>query len=217
MSLRSTARHWAAIASVLVAAPVLAEGPSADAPARPECAYDREAVLALDPVAFDQTEGKGWRPLYDAHCFTEAAELLRDWRAKHASDLAPNTPDNGMMRHILTWHEAQMWAFGGRNELALPIFDSTYRQGETISDAAWNRYVDGTLAFLRRDRPRLEAAITELAAIPAPPNWGHSVGVDGKPISMAWPQNLDVLQGLLRCWEQPYAVAYVCRDIQKLR
>lgn len=178
----------------------------ASEPAQPECAYDREEVLALDFVAFDQTEGKGWRPLHDAQCFKEAAELLRDWRAKH-----------GDVNSILPWHEAQMWAFGGRTDLALPMFESTHRNGEGTYVVTWNLYVDGTLAFLRRNRPALEAAIAELAAIPRPANWDKAVGADGQPISVPWPQNLDVLQGLLRCWEQPYAVAYVCRDIPKLR
>ncbi len=77
--------------------------------------------------------------------------------------------------------------------------------------------MDGTLAFLRRDRPALESAIAELAVIPEPPGWRNAVGADGKPISLPWPQNLGVLEGLLRCWEQSYAVAYVCREIPKLR
>ena len=206
ISLQSSVRYLVVIASILVAAPVLAEGPAGDKPARPECVHERDAMLELDLVTFDQTEGKGWRPLYDAKCFVEAAELLRDWRAKH-----------GDQNPVLPWHEAQMWAFGGHNELALPMFENTHRHGEGTYDVAWNLYVDGTLAFLRRNKPALEAAITELAAIPQPPGWGNAVGADGKPISLPWPQNLGVLQGLLRCWEQPYAVAYVCRDIPKLR
>lgn len=197
--------------AILAAVAVAASGP-----ARPECVYDREAMLALDPAAFDQTEGNGWRPLYDAKCFMEAAELLRDWRAKHAGDFDPAKPFDRYMLHTLSWHEAQMWAFGGRNDLALPIFDSTHVSGDSAGDRAENLYVDGTVAFLRRDRPALEAAIAELAAIPRPPNWGNAVGAAGQPIALTWPLNLDVLQGLARCWEQPYAVAYVCRDIQKL-
>jgi hypothetical protein len=185
--------------------------------ARPECAYDREATLALDVVAFDQTEGKGWRPLYDAQCFIEAAKLLRDWQARHRGDFDPTKPLDRYILEFLPWHEAQMWAFGDRNDVALPMFESTHKKGESSSEVAWNLYVDGTLAFLRRNRPALEAAITELAVVPRPPNWDNAVGADGQPISMRWPQNLDVLQGLLRCWEQPYSVAYVCRDIQKLR
>jgi len=168
-------------------------------------------------VSFDHTEGKGWRPLYEAQCYIEAAELLREWCARHGGDFSPTKPLDRYILHILSWHEAQMWAFGGRDDEALPIFDSTYVPVESNSDTAWNLYVDGTLAFLRRDQPALQAAISELAAIPPPPDWGNAVGAGGRPISIEWPQNLDLLQGLLRCWEQTYSVAYVCRDSAKLR
>jgi hypothetical protein len=217
ISLGSSVFLWAAIASALSAAPVLAEGPTADGSARPECAYDREATLALEFVAFDQTEGKGWRPLNDAQCYVEAAELLRGWQARRSGDFDLAKPDDRFKAEILRWHEAQMWAFGNRTDLALPLFATTRRKGESFSDVAWNYYVDGTLAFLQRNRPGLEDAIAGLAVVPKPPGWDNARGADGQPISMRWPQNLDVLDGLLRCWEQPYAVAYVCRDIQKLR
>lgn len=186
-------------------------------PSRPECRYDREVELARPVVAFDQTEGQGWRPLYDAQCYIEAAELLREWRARHENDLDLSNPREGNMALVLAWHEAQMWAFGGQIDIALPMFEASYREVGDLSGTTWNLYVDGTLAFLRQDRPALEVAIAKLAVIPKPPGWDSAVGQDGKPISVPWPQNLDVLQGLARCWEQTYSVAYVCRDIPKLR
>lgn len=184
-------------------------------PARPECHYDRELELARDAVAFDQIEGQGWRPLYDAQCFIEAAELLRDWQARHGNDLDLTNPRERNLAEVLVWHEAQMWAFGGQNDIALPMFAASYREVRGQAGKSWNLYVDGTLAFLRRDRPALVDAIAELATIPKPPGWDNAVGQDGRPVSLPWPQNLDVLQGLLRCWDQPYASAYVCRDIPK--
>ena len=182
---------------------------------QPGCShiYDREAELARDVVAFDQTEGQGWRPLYDAECYIEAAELLRDWRAIHADSFDLSDRRQQSLYRIIVWHEAQMWAFGGRNDIAFPHFEATYQVGEDVSAVSWNLYVDGTLAFLRRDRPALEQAIAELAAVPAPPGWGNAVDQNGNPISMPWPQNLDVLQGLEQCWDEGYAVAYLCRDI----
>lgn len=194
------------LASLATAAPL---------PKRPECDYDSELELARDAVAFDQIEGQGWRPLYDAQCFIEAAELLRYWQARHANDLDLTNPRERNLAHILAWHEAQMWAFGGRNDIALPMFEASYREERGLSGTTWNLYVDGTLAFLRRDRSALKMAIAKLAVIPKPAGWDSAVGQDGKPISVPWPQNLDVLQGLLRCWDQPYASAYVCRDIPK--
>jgi hypothetical protein len=184
---------------------------AASEPARPECVFDREAMLALNVVTFDQTEGRGWRTLEAAHCFEEGAELLHDWQEKHRGDFDPTNPRDRYILEFLPWHEAQMWADGGRYDVALPIFERTHKKAESSTDVAWNFYVDGTIAYLRRDRPTLEAAITELAAVPAPPGWGNARGADGQPISVPWPLNLGALQNLLRCWEQqPYLVAYQC-------
>ena len=185
---------------------------AASAPAQDECAYDREALLAQDFVTFDQTEGAGWRPLYDAGCYLEAAEILRNWRASHDGDLSPDIPRERAFLRILAWHEAQMWAFGESNDIALPIFESGDVVNEGNSGAAWNLYVRGTIAFLRRDRGELETAIADLAAIPRPSGWDNLVGADGQPVSQPWPLNLDVLEGLLRCWDESYAAAYICRD-----
>ena len=186
-------------------------------PARLECNYDREVELARDVVAFDQTEGQGWRPLYDAKCYVEAAELLRDWQAKHESDFDPANRRQQSQLRILRWHEAQMWAFGTRNDVALPLFNSLHDEAKENASNAWQLYVTGTLAFLKRDKQALEAAIARLAAVPKPPGWDNAVGQDGKPISLPWPQNLDVLQGLERCWDRIYSVAYLCRNIPKPR
>ena len=49
----------------------------ASASIRSDCVHDREAILALEFKAFDQTEGSGWRPLYHNGCYVEVAELLR--------------------------------------------------------------------------------------------------------------------------------------------
>jgi len=182
-------------------------------PSLGDCSYDREVELARGAVAFDQTEGQGWRPLYDAKCYIQAAELLREWQAVNGENLDSTDPRSRSLAQILVWHEAQMWAFGGRNDMALPMFSRAYREDASVPATAWNSYVDGTLAFLRRDRESLGRAIARLSAIPKPSGWDRAVGQDGQPITRPWPQNLDVLQGLSRCWDEPYSAAYLCRDI----
>lgn len=186
-------------------------------PPKSACMVDRDVELARDFVAFDQTEGQGWRPLYDAKCYLEAAQLLRDWNAAHPDAFDPADRRQAMFQRILTWHEAQMWAFGGRFDIAEPVFERAYQRFSDVSETAWDFYVDGTLAFLRRDRAQLGKAVARLAEIPKPPGWDKAVDADGKPISLPWPQNLDVLVGLERCWEKPYAEAYVCRELEKPR
>ena len=77
-----------------------------------------------------------------------------------------------------------MWAFGGRFDVAEPIFARTYRGSASVYDTAWDLYVDGTLAFLRRDPSALERAISQLSEVPKPPGWDRAVGADGKPITL---------------------------------
>ncbi|MEM7702826.1 MAG: hypothetical protein AAF251_12875 [Pseudomonadota bacterium] len=186
-------------------------------PPKSACTYDREVELSRNFVDFDQTEGQGWRPLYDAKCYLEAAQLLRDWQAAHPDAFDRDSRRDQMFERTLIWHEAQMWAFGGRFDVAEPIFARTYRGSASVYDTAWGLYVDGTLAFLRRDASALERAISQLSEVPKPPGWDRAVGADGKPITLPWPQNLDVLQGLERCWSRSYSEAYLCRDIAKPR
>jgi len=205
---------------VLISLALLAASPVTQSPVEPtvtECAYDRNAMLALDVVSFDQTEGMGWRVLHDRECFLEAAEILRDWQQINGSALSPDDPRDRSLLRILAWHEGQMWGFAGHNAEALGHFEGSYRTGDDASTAAWNLYVEGTIAFLRRDRTSLTEAIAKLSTIPKPPYWDNAVGMDGKPISLPWPQNLTVLEGLERCWDEPYKRAFLCRDIPRLR
>lgn len=68
----------------------------------------------------------------------------------------------------------------------------------------WNPYVDGTIAFLRGDRVALMAARDRLAAAARPADM---------PADRAWPPNLAVVEGLVRCFGRPYREAYgeACR------
>jgi len=169
---------------------------------RPECAHDREAILALEFVAFDQTAGSGWRPLYEAGCYQEAAELVRDWGARH-----------GQTQSIIPYHEAQLWGYAGRSDVAIPLFERIYREMTAEASDPWKLYTEGNLAFLQRDRARLEAATAKLAALPRPADWGTrlTVTADGKPAQPpAWPPNLNITQAMLRCWDETYEVAAHC-------
>jgi hypothetical protein len=67
--------------------------------------------------------------------------------------------------------------------------------------------VDATIAFLRGDRPALLAARTALAALPRPADFAPR-DVQGRPVAMNWPPNLNVVDGLLACFGRPYAEAY---------
>ncbi|MEL6529931.1 MAG: hypothetical protein AAFQ27_08205 [Pseudomonadota bacterium] len=161
----------------------------------PDCSYDLDAMLVLDRQAFDQVlPDGGWRSLYNDGCFAEAAELIREWRHEkrdHAS--------------ILYTHEGQMRAYAGQNEQAVALLQLTYKPADRDA-AGWNFYMDGTIAFLKRDREALGKAIERLKVVPKPASL-RAVGTDGKPIKVKWPLNLDVLEAFDRCWDRSFAEA----------
>ena len=161
-----------------------------------DCSYDLETMLELDLSAFDQDLQGGWRPLSTIGCYAEAAELIREWRYEKRSH-----------NSILYWHEGQMRAFAGQTEEALALFELTYKPADLDADFGWNHYVDGTIAFLRRDRERLALATERLAEVPAPDNLTATMP-DGAVVTMSWPPNMSVLQAFAGCWEESYRAAY---------
>ena len=183
--------------------------------ATPDCSVDRDAMLALDEPAFDQSlPNGGWRRLGNIPgCELAAAELIAAWRERH-----PRASPT------VAWHQGQMLAQAGRNAEAIPLLATT-RKPVDQDLAGWNHYLDATVAFLGRDRAALLQARASLAAQPYPEASGMPPLVDGymefpaqpgqvMPVRMRWPPNLDVVDGLLRCFGKSYAEAYgpACRS-----
>ncbi|WP_349656292.1 hypothetical protein [Xanthomonas sp. 10-10] len=173
----------------------------------PACVYDRAAMLALDENAFDQDMQGGWRTIADRPgCTVAAADLLREYRLAHA-----------ITGGVVTWHEGQMRAEAGQTAQAIALFEKSYKPAAQDL-AGWNLYVDAMLAFLKRDRASLDAVRARLATVPypqakdAPPlQDGYMVFPAAKgraEMKIRWPPNLDVVDGLIKCYDEPYAVAY---------
>lgn len=166
-------------------------------PVPADCAYDRDALLKLDYSSFDQNPKGGWRALASKGCNVEAADLIRDWRLQHNDS-----------RYILFWHEGQNRAFNGDYDAAAFLFEKSRRPTE--DRIGWNYYVDGSVAFLRGDMAKLQAARASLARMPKPSDWDTMKGADGKLLNAKWPVNLNVLDGFILCWGQKYRDAYGC-------
>lgn len=177
---------------------LLAAAQPADTPPAPDCSYDLEAMLALDRKAFDQTlPDGGWRGLYERGCYAEAAELIRAWRHEkrdHAS--------------ILYTHEGQMRAYAGQTEQAIALLRLTYKPMDEDANFGWNFYMDGTIAFLERDREGLNTAIARLQAVPRPQARARMVDAQGNPVEIIWPPNMNVLRAFEKCWERAYREAF---------
>jgi hypothetical protein len=164
------------------------------APVSGPCVYDRDSMLSLDEEAFDQTINGGWRALAQKpQCERVAADLIRDYRQTHHSS-AP----------MLFWHEGQLRADVGQTEQAVALFDNSRRKNDK---SGWDLYVDGTIAFLKHDRPSLLKARQSLATLPRPSDWAPIL-LDGHLVELPWPENLNVLDGLLKCFDRPYQEAY---------
>ncbi len=163
---------------------------------RPDCRHDRAALLAMSEEAFDQDLTGGWRSLDQRDCLAEAADLLRDYR-----NAAPRKDPQ-----ILAWHEGQERGYLGQKDAAVALFRQTYRPAAT-DKSGWNFYVDGTIAFIEGDLQGLQSARAKLASLPRPKREQVFI-YKGRRIPMAWPPNLNVLDGLIKCFGHPYREAY---------
>ncbi len=71
-----------------------------------------------------------------------------------------------------------------------------------------------SVAFLRQDRPALEAAYARLMSLPVPDYFTraaerYAVNYPDLP-PLTWPLNRDKVEGFLACFDRPYREAYVC-------
>ncbi|KTE77661.1 hypothetical protein [Sphingopyxis sp. A083] len=167
--------------------------------ASPKCSYDLRSTLLLDERAFDQDMNGGWRPLAANECYFEAAELIQKWRESH-----------GAKDSTLYWHEGQMRASAGQYSQAVSLFEASRHPADQDRKWGWNLYVDGSIAFLKGDINALRSARDKLSVLPAPPELEDLKDINGNPSRVAWPMNLHVLDAFMRCWGQPYEVAYSC-------
>lgn len=169
------------------------------------------ALMMLEQDAFDQDLEGGWRPVGNLEdCERAAADLLIAYMDQ-SPHFDPDRPG------LVPWHAGQMLAMADETELAIGYFEAS-RGGS----AEWALYVDASIAFLRRDRAAAEAARAELATYrPSEALMAarRQFLADNPHITMPdgfvdQPQNLGVVDGLLACWERPYADAYggSCED-----
>jgi hypothetical protein len=162
---------------------------------KPSVEQHADPWLNLSFDEFDQTLGGGWRTLADDLHFLQAAERIDKYIETNAKSL---TVDQIV---ILTWHAGQMYAFAGDTTTARQRFVKSIYAKQPLSSIRWNDYVHATIAFLDKDLERLKAY--------------------RKTISQGWKvkgkvPNLDVVDNLIKCFDQTYAVAYSCRLLSKL-
>ncbi|RMD88350.1 MAG: hypothetical protein D6807_06000 [Alphaproteobacteria bacterium] len=203
----------AVLASLLLIVAMMAVGTArAQALGAGECRIpeaERERLLALDIEAFDRTASGGWRPWFEAGCLADTAALIEAYMAAH--------PDHAGNDRELHFHAAQVHAFRGDYAAARAhLRHASYpedRRDPSRPDA-WNVYMRATDAFLARDRDALAGIYRQMG--------GEDEGeAAAEPHSLFGPPPrrrkrmpyLDVVRGLLACFDRPYGEAYdaACR------
>jgi tetratricopeptide (TPR) repeat protein len=155
----------------------------------------QQSSLTLNLDEFDQTPNQGWRSIgEEMGCYQEAAELIVSYLNVNATKLQGNQDT------ILHFHAGQMYAFAGDYKAAIPWFKRSFDQPDNLPPeaqpyiAAWNAYVNATIAFLNQDRAALERYRAEVAKGPN--------GPDGKVM------NLHVVERLINNVDKSYRDAY---------
>jgi hypothetical protein len=161
---------------------------------RPECRLEQADLIANRALVwqeFDQQTKSptSWRSLIENGCEEAATRAYADYLA-----WGP-IPAGERWQTTARFHLGQSLAHAGRPDDAARIIATARRETE-VGGLKWNLYVQGTVAFLTRDRPALQRSFAALAA-----ESGFANAV-----------NAGVLSGLLHCWERPYreAAASAC-------
>lgn len=172
-------------------------------PVAPSCDHDRTRMVAMTPAAFDQDPTGGWRAVSAREgCKGVAADLIAAHREAQRAVMSSEE------LHASYWHEGQLRADTGDIDQAVRLLMAGVRP-EREADG-FEEYALGTIAFLRRDRRALQVARDRLAALPPSESW-PTARADFKArygVELTWPLNLDVLDGLLNCFDRPYSEAY---------
>ena len=88
---------------------------------------------------FDQTK-RGWRSLPSERDMEAAIRLF--------------SRKNGNTNTITRWHLGQIQAAQGKNKPAITNMNAS----KNPRDPQWNRYVNATTSFLKKDKPAFDAA-----------------------------------------------------------
>ncbi|MDR2009906.1 MAG: hypothetical protein LBQ22_05445 [Bacteroidales bacterium] len=154
----------------------------------PLCILFSISAIAQNPeINYSQAEFDSdtccWRKLADSGKYEEGANLILEY-------LKEGKPEN---KHSLKWHAGQLFANAEKNTKAIKYFRKTsnifYRWFGGEDGRAWYFYVNGTKAFLRRDKKQLQKIIK---------HWSNKLPED---------MNYKQLVLLLENWDETYLEA----------
>ena len=183
-------KHFLAlIAPFILAGCAVQTASSSIANSADRCRLTQDDLIANRSLAwadFDQRQNTRttWSALGSAGCHEAAAAAYADY-------LAFGPPIVGeRYQTTARFHLGRSLAYAGRTEETARMIATARREME-VGGLHWNDYVQGTVAFLTRDRETLAARQVSLAS-----QSGFSDRV-----------NAGVLAGLRHCWDRPYLEA----------
>jgi hypothetical protein len=183
-------RHFVALALLFVLAgcAAMTASPSAASSAG-QCRLTNKDLIAnrsLSWPEFDQRQNSRttWSALGSAGCHEAAAVAYADYLA-----FGPSISGE-RYQTTARFHLGRSLAYAGRTEEAARMIATARRETE-VGGLHWNDYVQGTVAFLTRDR---ETLVARQASLAAQSGFANRI-------------NAGVLAGLLHCWNRPYLEA----------
>ena len=122
----------------------------------------RETTRAMDLDYSDYLYGSnGFRRLFDNDCQWHAGVEAQDYISAHQFELT------GVQRRTLRYNAGRAFAFYGATDEAIRAFTAARARPDTVGQPLdWNAFMDAHIAFLRRNRADLLAAIDRLEAQP---------------------------------------------------
>lgn len=112
----------------------------------------------LSPYEFDQSP-KGWRLLDKEGKYLEAAKAIEAYILSHKVEIKNQ---NRVSIETMYFHVGQEYAMAGEKyyNLAIQNFQKAYK-----GELGWDAYVEGTIAFLKKDAKALRASVEKLTSI----------------------------------------------------
>ncbi len=142
----------------------------------PEGEYEK--LMQMTYKEFDQTQNEGWRKYRDDHDLQ--VRLLHDYIEK-----------NKAPEQSLRWHLGQIYGMKNDNDNAIKFFEQCYYDdvAESPGKRAWNYYVGGSIAFIKKDVATFDKYLDSLQ------NNDNQM-------------NMNVMQRLKENFGKPYSQAY---------
>lgn len=112
----------------------------------------------LSPCDFDQSDF-GWRLLDAQGKYLEAATAIEAYLSSHVSVI---NAQSQVSVQTIYFHAGQEYAMAGPEyyQRAISNFRKSYK-----SKVDWDTYVDGTIAFLSKDKDKLQKAADKLSRL----------------------------------------------------